>query len=289
MYIKSPLNYTGGKHKLLDSILTNFPSGSKNFVDLFAGGFNVGVNVSADTIFANDHISYLIELYEFFQKTSVQEIIEIINCKIQEYSLDQHNANGYNRLRNDYNKRKDPLTLFVLICYAFNHQIRFNNSFKFNSPFGKERSCYNQSIETNLRRFSEALKSKNVVFSCLDFRNFDFDRLDRGDFVYCDPPYLISTGSYNDGKRGFGDWTEKDDSDLLCLLDELNDRGMLFALSNVFSHKGNSNDRLIAWSEKYRVVRFDKSYANCNYQFKKKESKTAEVLVTNYNPEFRLF
>ena len=288
MYIKSPLNYTGGKYKLLDNILTNLPSNCKNFVDLFAGGFNVGVNVSANTIFANDHISYLIELYEFFQRTSVREIIGMINNKINEYSLDQFNVVGYNKLRDDYNANKDPLTLFVLTCYAFNHQIRFNNSLKFNTPFGKERSSYNARIESNLIRFSEALKSKNIEFSCSDFRMFDLNKLNSGDVVYCDPPYLISTSTYNDGKRGFGDWTEQDDSDLLCLLDELNSRGIYFALSNVFYHKGFANDNLIDWAKKYRVLYFDKSYANCSYQFKDREAKTVEVLVTNYNAEFQL-
>lgn len=288
MYIKSPLNYTGGKYKLLDNILTNLPSNCKNFVDLFAGGFNVGVNVSANTIFANDHISYLIELYEIFQKTSVREIIDMINNKINEYSLDQFNVAGYNKLRDDYNENKDPLTLFVLTCYAFNHQIRFNNSFKFNTPFGKERSSYNARIESNLIRFSEALKSKNIEFSCLDFRMFDLSKLNSGDVVYCDPPYLISTSTYNDGKRGFGDWTEQDDSDLLCLLDELNARRIYFALSNVFFHKGFANDNLINWAKKYRVLYFDKSYANCSYQFKDREAKTVEVLVSNYNAEFQL-
>ena len=48
-YIKSPMNYTGGKYKILNNIIPSFPSGIKNFVDLFAGGLNVGINVNADT------------------------------------------------------------------------------------------------------------------------------------------------------------------------------------------------------------------------------------------------
>ena len=37
--IKSPLNYTGGKFKLLPQILPLFPDNIDTFVDLFAGGF----------------------------------------------------------------------------------------------------------------------------------------------------------------------------------------------------------------------------------------------------------
>lgn len=37
-YVKSPLNYTGGKYKLLPQLLELFPKQVKTFVDLFAGG-----------------------------------------------------------------------------------------------------------------------------------------------------------------------------------------------------------------------------------------------------------
>ena len=49
-YIKSPLNYTGGKYKLLNSLFDIFPNNINTFVDLFAGGFNVGINVNANKI-----------------------------------------------------------------------------------------------------------------------------------------------------------------------------------------------------------------------------------------------
>ncbi len=53
------------------------------------------------------------------------------------------------------------------------------------------------------------LKNKKVEFSNTDFNNINYDYLDENDFVYCDPPYLITNGSYNDGKCGFKDWTKK--------------------------------------------------------------------------------
>lgn len=43
-FIKSPLNYTGGKYKLLPQLLEIFPKEIDTFVDLFAGGGNVAVN-----------------------------------------------------------------------------------------------------------------------------------------------------------------------------------------------------------------------------------------------------
>lgn len=37
-YVKSPLNYTGGKYKLLPQLLELFPKQVNTFVDLFAEG-----------------------------------------------------------------------------------------------------------------------------------------------------------------------------------------------------------------------------------------------------------
>lgn len=284
-YIKSPLNYTGGKYKILSPIFAIFPDQIDTFVDLFAGGFNVGINVNANKIICNDQISYLIELYQYLSDTSVEKVIAAINERIAEFSLTQQNAEGYNTLRERYNQTKNIVDFFVLTFYAFNHQIRFNNSQKFNTPFGKDRSSYNASIEKNLVNFCKALKKKNIEFHNKDFLSIDLSELNSNDLVYCDPPYLISTGSYNDGKRGFKDWTTVEEQQLLDLLDRLNEQGVRFALSNVLYHKGMLNEMLIEWSKKYKVYYIDKTYSNCSYQFKERDTKTVEVLITNFESE----
>ncbi|WP_124065096.1 Dam family site-specific DNA-(adenine-N6)-methyltransferase [Clostridium sp. E02] len=282
MFIKSPLNYTGGKFKILKSVFQVFPKDIRTFVDVFAGGFNVGINVEAETIVCNDQITYLIELFQMFQKTDVDVLLKRIKKVIGTYGLTQQNQEGYYALRDDYNRSKDLTKLFVLTCYAFNHQIRFNNSHEFNSPFGRNRSSFNANIEKNLTEFSQALHEKEIAFSNLDFTKLDYAALDSRDLVYCDPPYLISTGNYNDGNRGFKDWKEKEERTLLELLDRLHEKGIRFALSNVLYHKGLSNDLLIEWSNKYQIHYIDKTYSNCNYQFKDRGAVTVEVLITNY-------
>lgn len=251
-------------------------------MDLFAGGFNVGINVEAETIICNDQITYLIRLYEYFMSRDTREIIVEVRKRIEEFNLSLQNTEGYNALRDRYNETGNITDFFVLTCYSFNHQIRFNNSQKFNTPFGKDRSSYNASIENNLIQFCDALKRKNVQLFNQDFLSLDLSGLGADDLVYCDPPYLISTGSYNDGKRGFKDWTLEEERQLLGLLDRLNEQGVKFALSNVMCHKGLSNDLLIQWGKRYQVHDIDKTYANCNYHFKEKEAKTVEVLITNY-------
>ena len=283
-YIKSPLNYTGGKYRLLNRILPAFPQEYDRFVDLFAGGFNVGINVDAPVIYANDQITYLIELYEFFRSTPVEIILGLIQERIARFELSDQNAEGYLALRREYNRTGQPIDLFVLACYSFNHQIRFNQKHELNIPFGRNRSAYNPSIEANLLRFVAALQQKDILFSTRDFLSFDFSVLQPGDLVYCDPPYLISNGSYNDGRRGFKDWTPVEDRQLLGLLDDLNRAGIRFALSNVLTHKGLRNEELIRWSQRYHVLHLEQSYANCSYHAKDRSGNTEEVLITNYAP-----
>jgi DNA adenine methylase len=286
--IKSPLNYIGGKAKLLNQLLPLFPKNIDNFVDLFAGGCNIGMNVNAHKIYCNDNLIYLIEMYRTFQATDLDTIIQHIAARIAQFELSLTNETGYKKLRLLYNQDKNPLDLFVLIAYSFNHQIRFNNSHEFNNPFGKDRSSFNATMRHNLERFIIRLKTTNTVFSANNFDNFDFSFLSANDFVYCDPPYLITTGTYNDGKRGFTGWNDTEERKLLQLLDNLHQKNIPFALSNVLLHKGQSNDILKDWLDKnphYKVSYIAANYANANYQtLDRDKNASVEVLITNYTP-----
>ena len=101
--------------------------------------------------------------------------------------------------------------------------------------------------------------------------------------VYCDPPYLISTAVYNEKQRFNGGWSEEDDLCLFQKLDSLNQKGIKFAYSNVFEHKGQKNEQLIEWAKQYYTHYLKVDYSNCNYQAT--DSETVEVLITNYNIE----
>nr|P14871.1 RecName: Full=Type II methyltransferase M.FokI; Short=M.FokI; AltName: Full=Adenine-specific methyltransferase FokI; AltName: Full=Modification methylase FokI [Planomicrobium okeanokoites]AAA24926.1 methylase (MFokI) [Planomicrobium okeanokoites] len=279
-YIKSPLNYVGGKHKLLNQIVPLFPDKIDTFVDLFSGGFNVGINVNANKIIATDINTYVVEVLDTMKKTSVEEVIAHIERRIEEYGLSKSNEEGFKAFRNYYNKTKKPLDLYTLICYSFNYQFRFNNNQEYNNPFGRERSQFSPALKKKLVLFIEALHEKNVQFVCSEFEHFNFSQLDQNDLVYCDPPYLITTGSYNDGNRGFKDWNRLQEIKLLDILDHLNSKGVYFALSNVLSHKGLENELLLEWSKKYNIHHLQHSYSNSSHNTTRGESQ--EVLITNY-------
>ena len=281
--VKSPLNYTGGKFALLEQILPYFPEDIDTFVDLFGGGFNVGVNVDANKIVYNDIVTQICELIKVLSTLDEHKIISHINSRIREYDLSKVNQEGFNKFRQMYNNSPSALDLYVLICFSFNHQIRFNSKMQYNNPFGKNKSSFTKSLQNKLENFIQRLQELNLTIENKGFDAFDFSNLNSRDFVYCDPPYLISTASYNDGKRGYTGWDEKLESTLLNILDELNRNGIKFALSNVIKHKGKENHLLKEWSKSYNVYFLNNDYSNSNYQAKdRRKNSTVEVLITNY-------
>ena len=87
-YIESPMNYTGTKYELLPVIVDNFPPKIDKFVDLFAGGFNVGINVDANEIICNDINKNVTGLYESLQQYDPDKLIEEIQSIVKEYNLE---------------------------------------------------------------------------------------------------------------------------------------------------------------------------------------------------------
>lgn len=284
--VKSPLNYIGGKFNLLNQIFPLFPKNIIKFVDLFSGGGNIGINIKAEEIYFNDNLTFLIDMFKIFREKDLQFILDHIDNRIEKFNLSITNKDGYNNFRKFYNEQRNPIDLFVLIAFSFNHQIRFNNSHEFNNPFGNKRSSYNKNMKQNLIEFITELKRKNFIFSNLSFEDFNFSILTEDDFIYCDPPYLITTGTYNDGKRGFTGWSKEKELELLKILDSLNSKKIRFALSNVLQHKGKENLILSNWiksNPNYKIHYLNKNYSNSNYQTKdRNKNSTIEVLITNY-------
>lgn len=279
-YIKGPLNYIGGKYKLLSQIIPLFPSDTNTFVDLFSGGCNVGVNACCDKMIFNDINSILMQMFSVFASMDLAELLEKIERIIAEWQLSMTNEGAFIKFREHYNATRNPIDLYVLSCYSFNYQFRFNSAHEYNNPFGRNRSQFSETMRQNLINFVTKIQKSKAEFVSQDFVRFDFGSLDKNDFVYCDPPYLITTGSYNDGNRGFKNWTRESDKKLYALLDELDSQKIKFALSNVMTHKGEKNDILIDWAKKYNIHHLKKDYSNSSYNTER--SGSDEVLVTNY-------
>ena len=278
--IKSPLNYTGGKYKLLPQILPYFPEEIDTFYDLFSGGCNVGINIQANNIICNDISKVVIDLMNDWKKLNSVQAVDILEETIDKYKLSKTNEEGFKQIREDYNNgNKDWNIFYAMLTNAFNYQIRFSKQGNYNMPFGRNRSSFNPTLRKNFIKYIDKLNKLNITFINKDFKELKIDNLNDNDFIYCDPPYLVTCASYNEQDG----WNETKEKELLDLLDKINNKGVKFALSNVLENKGKSNNILKEWSKKYNVIHLNNTYGNCNYHAKdKSKNSTDEVLILNY-------
>ncbi|MEI8175056.1 MAG: DNA adenine methylase, partial [bacterium] len=259
---------------------------------------NVGINAIAKNIICIEKNRYVVDLLRLIQNNNFEDLNEKVIDIIYNFNLSksyikgydyynaesskglgQYNKNAFLELRNEFNKNKTRIDLLlVLVLYSFNNQIRFNNSGDFNLPVGKR--DYNGNSRKNVAAFNQISNEKRIIFKTQDFREIEKADLQKDDFVYLDPPYLLGLASYNE----LGGWTEKDEKDLYILLSNLDKKGVRFALSNVLEHKGETNEIMKNWVEKnnFKINKLNYDYKNSNYHSTAKKNKTVEVLITNY-------
>jgi DNA adenine methylase len=133
---------------------------------------------------------------------------------------------------------------------------------------------FNGNVEKAVKDYFAYVKGKDVQFFSTDFEDF-IERVQptAEDFVYLDPPYLITFSEYNKL------WNEDSEMRLIKFLDGLNAKGIRFAVSNVLWHRRRYNGTFNKWAQKYNIVRVASNYISFNDNTDK---DTYEVLVKNY-------
>jgi site-specific DNA-adenine methylase len=101
--IKSPMNWWGGKYKLLNQIFPLMPEKIGTFVDMFTGGGDVAINVIADKIIMNDVLTQTIEAYHYMPKCQWSEIDDYIQSQIKKFSLNTEDKKNFYAFRDWYN------------------------------------------------------------------------------------------------------------------------------------------------------------------------------------------
>lgn len=270
----SPLNYIGGKFNTLDLILDNLPNKYNSCYDLFGGGSTVSINLKSKSITYNEINTYVVELLKYLSKENPVDTYKNIQKYIKSYKLEKGNKEAYYKLREDYNKNKNTLLLYLLICFGFEHQIRFNSKFEFNNPCGN--SGFNDEMYEKLLSFYLICNEKKIKFNIGSFDEYK-NKIKKGDFVYLDPPYLGNDGVYQDGKRGFEGWTEKHEEKLYQFMEYINSIEAFFMLSNYSEHSKSNNKKLNDWvkNNKFKIIEDSKIT-------KRNRTNRKEIIVINY-------
>ena len=112
-------------------------------------------------------------------------------------------------------------------------------------------------------------KEKEVTYLSVDYQQL-LQLLTPNSVIYLDPPYRNSTGSYNDGKRGFNGWSKELEQSLCNFCNLLTSKHLKFLLSY------NINEDIISWSNQhdYQVIYVSEPQGRYN--------KREEILIKNY-------
>lgn len=307
--IRTPLNYTGNKSRLVSQFRNYFPKSIGTFVDLFCGGATVGLSANASKVIFVDNNQHVIALLQHLATSSPTQIISRLEKLVEHYGLSYsaefgyqkyrvgvnktdnnglkaYNSEGYYKLREDYNQAKNPFSvsaldkLYLLVVYGFNNDMRFNKLQKFNLPVGK--TDLNKSSLRRLEQFHEHVSKIKCQFICADFRSPKIKQiLDSADFIYADPPYLIGRAVYNEA----GNWTNQTEQEFIELMEYLRKSGKKFAVSNVIAKKGHQNSLLSDWlfhRKDMQVHGIDYHYRSASYNKLNRDAAEQEVLITNY-------
>lgn len=295
---RSPLFYVGDKFKLIKELKQYFPNNIEKFVEPFAGGGSVFLNIEAKEFHLNDLDTSVFLLHNFLikQAKNPKAFFKKIEKIIFEYNLShsymkdvvpenlklqwkktyyaKYNKEGFQKLRTDYNasKKKDLYKLYVLLIFGFNRMLRFNSKGEYNLPVGNV--DFNKNVVEALNDFFKVISSKNILWENIDYKNH-IEKIDlkKNDFVYLDPPYLITFSEYNKF------WNEEKEKELIATLDKLNKKNIRFAVSNVTHYKGKENKIFSQWARRYNVKDVSSNYISYHDNSIK---KFKEVLVTNY-------
>ncbi len=197
MALKPPLKWAGGKRWLVPRLAVIWRQHRKRrLIEPFCGGLAVALGLSPRCALLNDVNPHPVNFYRHLQA----------GLKIR---IPMRNESAlYYRHRSDFNRlvtgrglgtRKAAELFYYLNRTGYNGLCRFNRKGEFNVPFGHHKKI---NYVRDFGSYCEPLSDWR-------FENLDFEHLpvERGDFIYADPPYDVPFTHY--AKNGF-DWSEQE-------------------------------------------------------------------------------
>ncbi len=221
------IKWAGGKRQLIDILLKNVPTDFQTYIEPFVGGGAMLFALRPNKAIISDINAELINAYSVVKKDAEALIRSLVRHK--------NEADHYYHIRKDWKPEQiteiQRASRFIYLNKTcFNGLYRENSKGEFNVPFGRYK---NPRIinRDNLFAVSHFLNSANVRIENQDYKTTAL-MAKKGDFVYLDPPYhpISSTASFT--KYSKGDFSEKDQAELVEVIRELDKRECFVVLSN---------------------------------------------------------
>ncbi|MGE4572275.1 MAG: DNA adenine methylase [Candidatus Izemoplasmatales bacterium] len=281
--IKPFIKWVGGKRQLIPQMEKYLPREEFNdYYEPFAGAGALFFYMLPENAYINDMNTELINTYRVI-RDDVENLIKILKIHEKNNTKEYYYSIRYWDRQKGYNNRSNTTKAARFIYMnkvGFNGLYRVNLKGQFNVPYGKYTNP-NICDEELLRNISKYLNEKKIEFSSVDFEQA-VKNVERGDFVYFDPPYdpISKTSSFTEYQKGGFDQNEQ--KRLKKVADDLVLRGAKVVLSN-------SNTQFInnLYSNKINGAKSDINYfivelvdANRNINSKAdRRGKIKEVLI----------
>jgi len=266
------LKWVGGKRQLMPAITEMMPKKFTNYYEPFVGGGAVLFHTQPKRAVINDLNEDLINVYKTIKDNPEDLIADLKTHKNEaEYFYNIRILDRTNDFESLSNIKKASRVIFLnKTCY--NGLYRVNNSGKFNSPFGRYKNP-NIVNEVTVRAVSKYLNNNQIQIFNTDYEKV-LENIEKGSFVYFDPPYHPISNSSNFTGYIQGGFDMYDQIRLKELCDELDKKGIKFLLSN-------SSALLI--QDIYRE--YDINYVKANRSINsngKKRGEVDELIIKNY-------
>lgn len=188
--LKPPLKWAGGKRWLVPHLQPFWERHQhRRFVEPFVGGLAASLGLMPQRALLNDNNFHLISFYRWVQEGH-QISIEMRNERSLYY---QHRDRFNEYARAGIGDGEAAELFYYLNRTGYNGLCRFNKSGEFNVPFGSYKKI------NYLTDFSPY----RPILAAWQFTDTDFEAipLEKGDFIYADPPYDVEFVQYS--RHGF--------------------------------------------------------------------------------------
>lgn len=225
------VKWVGGKRQLLDEITPLLPRRITSYCEPFLGGGAVLFSIQPSKAIINDINEDLMLVYEVI-RDDVEGLIKSLEQyeNTSEYFYKIRDIDRDKEFYHSMSKVERASRLIYLNKTCFNGLFRVNSSGEFNSPFGhyKNPNIVNAPVLRAVNKYFNANK--------IQIYNEDFEktlkRVNKGGFVYLDPPYDPVSDTANFTGYNKGGFNRKEQERLKECCDELTRRGVKFMLSN---------------------------------------------------------
>ncbi len=223
--IAHPIPYQGSKRRLAPLIARHVPRGARTFYEPFAGSAAMTLHAAqhglARRFVIGESLPAMIDLWR-----GIIEFPDETAARYRALWSQQHgDESHFNRVRERWNRERDPVDLLYLICRCVKNAVRFNARGEFTQSADQRRLGMHPDRMKRAIAGASALLRERTELRCGDWLQTCADAGTR-DFAYLDPPYLGT--SIGRDKRYHAQLTR---DALIEGLTQLRARGVPFALS----------------------------------------------------------